>query len=461
MNYQYSPFWPVEGELLTQHSLQHDALVSLNSVTKKESTKPNNWGIIHLNIDNEALSVHRIKVNQLLLQFQSGIWIYANQNAEIKEKSFEHLANGTSTVIPVYLGIKHINTEKKCIQDENDDSQQKILPFVSQDLTKVDLNTGKNDHNVKVLVWNVIIFFEKPSADEFQSIKIAQIILPPNGDIPIIDHEYIPPLLNINASDTFKIRLNNILNRLHKHYTLLKDQLIEKRSLLTADPFYVLNDHMMSGALLSSIYVLEHLNETQNTHPQYVYIELLRLAGFLSSLCSNVPVNIPSYNHNELTVVLNELIEQISRLLRGGHFSEFIGVNFENSGNIFSCLIDQTLFDQNPTFYLCVDSESSEREVDEIFNISKIKIAPKSKLAFLYQHKMAGFLWERIRRPPQGMQDRNGLHYFRLNISKESTLWQTLINVSELGIMGLAKDTSFNIRLYIHIQRKEKKNESK
>jgi type VI secretion system protein ImpJ len=454
MKYQQAPFWPIEGALLSQHSFQHDALVTIQKDSKKATIFPNHYGVVRLEIDENALSENILRINHLSIIFQNGTWILGHQNAEIKDKSFKHLLNEDVTKISVFVCIKRIHPDQQCIQVPEYDQPKKEMVFTPKEIIKIDSNTGKNEKRLDIMLWNVMIFFDKPSPDNYESIKIAQMIISPHSEIPVLDPDFIPPLLNVRASLSLKNRFHKLINHLHKHSQNLKNQLMEKKSMLTADPFFVLNDHLMSAAILNTVWVLDFLITTKNSHPQQLYIELLRLTGNLSSIFPQISVSIPPYDHGNLSMIFKNLISQLSELLRSGFISEYISVDFVKDEDIMSCMIDPSLFSQDAVFYLCIDSEKSDDEMDKIFNINKIKIGPKSKLPELVKYRKAGFVWERVRRPPQGMQDRNGLHYYRLNIIQDSELWQTLITEYELGIYGLSDNAMMQIKFFAHIKRK-------
>ncbi len=234
-----------------------------------------------------------------------------------------------------------------------------------------------------------------------------------------------------------------------------------KRISLTADPLRVLAN--LSRLQLSSSYglVLRQLLNAQRIHPFQIYLELIRLIGEMVALYPDMDVTIPTYDHDNLTKVMDAVIKLVEQMIEGGVVVDYIHRRFEIERDQRTCRIDKEWLDpehgSTVQTYLCIASDMMETQIDSMLSDYRVKIAPPSRIEELIISRTRGLACHRLRRIPSGLPDKTGLHYYTIDISRSNDFWQDFCRDLSLVIYGIPVDATSDISLYVHIEQSDKK----
>lgn len=312
--------------------------------------------------------------------------------------------------------------------------------------------SGLNEQPIQIRLWNVRLFFGDPPGEEFESIKISEIILSPHTDLPAVNREYIPPLLNIAAATGFREKLTNLVVHLNNQTTYIRRELTEKHSMMLADPANALMSLTRCQLTASFGLVLKQLVAMDETHPLQIYIELVRLAGGLCALNTEMPLDIPEYRHTQLTQVMERLLELIWSMLEGGVVPEFVSREFELRKNTRICPVDREWIEKDYPVYMCIKTDMADNEVISIISDVRVKMGPPSIIDELLAERRRGISCEKIRKIPMGLQDRSGLHYFRISFTDNSEFIDRFRKDLMLEIRGIPGNLLADMKLSIHIK---------
>ena len=97
-----------------------------------------------------------------------------------------------------------------------------------------------------------------------------------------------------------------------------------------------------------------------------------------------------------------------------------------------------------------------EQNVDAMLSDYRVKIAPPSRIDELMISRTRGLACTRLRRIPSGLPDKTGLHYFQMDLSKDSEFWQDLCRDLFLVIHGIPVEATSDISLYVHVEKGDK-----
>ncbi len=442
-----------EGMFMQPHHFQaSDLSLALRNAEQVAAT-PCMWGVSRMSIDKSALEGFRFKLHSGTLRFADGTWVDIPGNAAVAAKSFEDKMPAAGSSLPVWAGIRRPDENLPSVHPPGQDDTGTVRPFIVREVGFKDENIGDNEQLLQIKLRNVRLFLENPPGDEYEALKIAEIIRSPHTDLPILDSEYIPPLVNIGASPGFKEKIKNLVIHLNNQASYMRREVAEKKGLLSSDPAKILTTLMKVQVAASFGQVLTQLEAMDETHPLQLYLELTRLAGALAPISTEVPLDIPLYSHTNLTGAFGRLLSIIWNMLEGGVVPEYVERSFELKKSLRTCRLDREWLENEYAVYLCIDSDLPENQIDTILSDLRVKIGPVSRIEELLAERRRGLICSRIRRVPMGLQDRTGLNYFTMDLSRKSEFWNDFQRDLMLEIRGIPSNVLPAMKLYVHVNK--------
>ena len=133
----------------------------------------------------------------------------------------------------------------------------------------------------------------------------------------IYDPEYIPPCIQIEASEHLMLLLGRLVDMLEaKSSSLPADRPAAHRELREYASHEVANFWLLH-AIRSSLPPLRHHLELRRSHPEQLYTEMARLAGALCTFSLDAhPRAVPAYDHDRPEKCFAELTVRFARTSR-------------------------------------------------------------------------------------------------------------------------------------------------
>ncbi|MBF0232051.1 MAG: type VI secretion system baseplate subunit TssK [Desulfamplus sp.] len=439
-----------EGMFLQSHHFQtsHNRMLMQNK--EQIVTTPCWWGLSSLTVDKDALQRFYFIINRGVLRLFDGTWVSIPGNAVVSAKSFKEEFSKKDG-LSVWLGIKRYDPNVSSVHQLGEDAIGTSRIFVTREVEVEDENVGGNQQAIQVKLFNLLLFFGASPGDQYEVIKIAEIIRSPQTDLIMLDPVFIPPVINIGAAPGLKEKVKNLVVHLQNQTSYLRREVSEKKNLISSDPTKILSILLRTQIVASFSCVIGQLQTMDETHPLQLYLELARLAGSLASISPEVPLDIPEYNHNNLTVVMERLLSLIWNMLEGGVMPEYIKREFEIQQKHRICRIDRQWLDNEYAVYLCVKTDMPETQLDSILSDVRVKIGPSSRIDELLSERRRGLSCPRIRRVPLGLQDRSGFHYFRVDLTRNSEFWEDFYRDLIFEIRGIPSNVLPDMTLFVHI----------
>ena len=452
MIYSAAPVNWHEGMFIQPHHFQISEKSMTAQIIDQQLTRPHNWGVASLSIDKNALEGFRLKINRTSFRMLDGTWVEIPGNAAVTGIPIKDELLKSDSALSVWAGIKKKEAHIPAIHKMGEESIGSVKPAIIREIEVEDDATGDNEQAVQVRLWNVRLFLGDPPGDEFESIKLTEIILSPQTDLPAVNSDYIPPLLNIGAVKGFREKLTNLVVHLNNQTTYIRRELTEKHSMMLADPANALISLSRCQLTASFGLVLKQLATMDETHPLQVYLELVRLAGGLSAIITEMPLDVPEYRHTNLTQVMDRLLGLIWSMLEGGVVPEFVQRNFELRKDTRVCPLDLDWIDNAYPVYLCIETDMTGNEVVSIISDLRVKMGPPSIIDELLAERRRGISCEKIRKIPMGLQDRSGLHYFKISFTDNAEFTDPFKRDQMLEVRGIPGNILPDMKLYIHIK---------
>ena len=440
-----------EGVFLQPHHLQTMDRTNLRREGEQVKNNAHWWGLVNIEVNKTAIAGYRFAIEEVQLRLPDGTWFNAPGNATVAEKSFQEEIHSVEGYLPVWLAIRRKEDHISQVHPLGDDELGRVRPYKIKELMVEDDTTGENEQEVQVRLLNGQLFFgEKPGA-AYESIQIAELKLLA-ADRPGLHRDYVPPILHVSASASFRDQLNNLVITLTNQATFLREEMAAGRIALTAEPMELLTSLLRLQTVASFANVFGQLLAAERIHPFTIYQELCRLSGALVPLAVDTKPDIPIYDHDNLTDCLERVFISVNAALAGGVVVDFVQRVFDVDGDIRSCRLDAEWLDGAYPVYLCISADKSDSEVDAIISDYRVKIGPPSQIEDMSIARVSGISCERLHRIPVGLPDRTGLHYFRIDLSKESEFWTTIRKDLTIVVTGIPVQVTPEMSLFVKVE---------
>jgi type VI secretion system protein ImpJ len=286
-----------------------------------------------------------------------------------------------------------------------------------------DDTTGEETRPVAVARKNFSLLLESEVPEGSVTLPLAQIRRDGAGQL-VYDAEYIPPLLQIGASD----RATGLLQR-------LVEILDAKADALARGPRDVAGA-WLAHAIQTSLVGLRHHLAVRRSRPEAVYLELSRLAGALCTFALDVhPRTLPAYDHERLSECLGTLDRHIrAQLDRSAGSSNAIAIALDRSRRLLltGATADKRCF--GPSQWVLGVRPGPGGDATQLIGVvpQLVKVCSSQHIARLVKEAFPGLPLEHLPIPPSGLAAPAGTLCFR--IGQSGPCWQSLAQTGEVGI---------------------------
>jgi len=424
-----------EGMFLGPHHFQqwdHYQEGTLN--LRLKSVIPLCWGLLDLEINKEVLENGTFMLLSCHGILPNGQYVNIPETDETPAgRAIEEYFDPSLQSLDVYLAIPAYRPGSvNCQLDAGGDAAE--TQYVQSFVQVIDETTGDNEREIPIAKKRLKILFAGESLDAHDYIKIAELERTPTGAI-ILKDSYIPTCLAISSSP----RLIGTVRRLIENLTAKSDELREQFR-ERGDGAYEFGAPDVSNLWVfqiinSFIPDLNHFYRTQRGHPEELFRLLARFAGALTAFSVNIrPVDLPIYDHKDLTRCfdeLNEVIEELLRLL-GPTSTKYVLIPLrEARESIHEATISEYLLAPTYKFFLSVKGEGDAGDLITEFP-RRVKIASDQDVSFLIGKALRGIALSYAPTPPTAIPRKTGCSYF--NLDPGSDFWDGVQQSKTLAI---------------------------
>ncbi len=391
------------------------------------------WGFTELQINPEALANGQFVLSRCKGVLPDGlVFNMPEEDRAPQGRALAELFPATAEKLEVYLAIRH-EREKggNCVvppQPDNGESR-----FSLESIEVDDDNLSVNPRSVGVARPNFQLCVAGEPLDDFISMKAAEVRRRPNGTF-VLNEDFIPACLALEAGGALIKGLNDLLSSLVNKSADFRGQLPFNKKEFTANEITGL---WLVDLLNAYIPVLNHHHKQLKCHPEELYLQLLALAGQLTTFPGAPeirPVDFPRYDHDHLTKCFHTLISAILLLVnRVGTSANYerIGLRTENGVLWFSEPISDDHL-QNAQIYLACSGDIEEARITTEL-APTLKIATPEGILALANYMFNGLRAAYTPRVPAGLPSGPGQHYLRLE--KTGDFWEAICASHALAIL--------------------------
>jgi type VI secretion system protein ImpJ len=408
----------------------------------------NPWGLIGLSLDTEA-----IRNGNVVLRFASGIFpdglVFEIPDSDPAPPpvSLKDLFSATDSEITLFLAVpKRSPRGLDC-----DPAAPLASPtrYRSADRSITDDTSGQDEHMVAFGNKNLILCSEAQLKSDSISFPLARISRDGKGGFAV-DPDFIPPCLRISANENLLSLLKRLIETLNERVkTVSRGKKREGQFEVGSSALDVAN-YWFLHALCSSIPSLQqHLNSKQS-HPEELYMDLVRLSGALCtfSLESN-PAQIPAYSHLHLQAVFHALDDHIRRHLEIVVPSNTVTLDFTKAEPyIYQATVTDERCFRRARWIFGIRSSMSEAELLRL-TPQLVKICSAEGVSKLVQRALPGLELLHLSVPPSAISAEADMHYF--SISSAGACWQHILQTKRVGVYvpGDIRDAVFEVTVIL------------
>lgn len=417
-----------EGMLLSPQHLQAlDRFHEAYAAVRVASLAPVDWGVVAVEFDAAALASGQVRVLRFAGILPDGLPVaFAEAENAPPPRDAGAVFPASGRTLDVYLAVPR---EREGIPAYADDGQTGPSRYVAITRPVADASAPVATVPVRFARPNVVLLLGDERREDYDSIKIAEIVRAPNGQMTVGD-AYVPPCLRIGASPRLLAGMREVLTRAMAKMR----ELAEVRRNRDAAAQITTPDLVRLLQLLvldAHIPILVHLTDAGDATPRECYLQLAQLAGELCTFRGEDPSELPKLQHTDLRSTFEPLFARLGDLLGALATQQYVQVPLEQrAGGLFLArLTDERVV--RGQLFLTVKSEHPESVVVE--QLPRLcKVAAASEIQGLVQAATPGLPLRVVHRPPPQLPVRPGVVYFALVPGDH--YWQGIVSGRNLAL---------------------------
>ena len=299
--------------------------------------------------------------------------------------------------------------------------------YVAELRNFIDETNGSEGRSIQIRRKNTRLLLDTELNDEIVSLPLARVKRDGSGHF-IYDADFIPPCLQINASERVLLLLRRLIDILQaKSSTLARSSRGVEFASRDIANFWLMH------AVNSGLAALQHLWLSKRGHPEELFLEMSRLGGALCTFAlDSHPRNLPAYDHQSLGACFEALDLHIRTHLETIIPTNCIAIELKKTADCFyeGEIADTRCFSRS-RWVLGIQSGIGEADLITL-TPQLVKICSAKFVGELVKRAMAGLALTHLPVPPAALPARVEAQYF--GISKDGPFWDHISQTRRIGI---------------------------
>jgi len=418
----------VSPQHLQQQDLYHERLMD----ERIAAVTPYRWGVVSIEIDAGALGSDQLRVTKFVGILPDGL--YAAFEGKDPEAApvrpiGEHFPP-SQAACEIYLGVAKEREGVPSVATEQataggpEATKAARARFRAASRSVSDLTGNAADLEMSFAHRNLVILFGDETRDDFETIKIAEIVRDGTGAL-LSNEAYIPPALRVDSSAFLMAGIRRLLSvMVSKQRQLAGDRRQRDGATIEFNAADVTRFLQLS-AINGGIPLLAYAATNGEISPTQLYLCLIQVVGQLATFSSEIePWKLPVFNHTDLRGTFEELFARVTALLRTIR-ETYISVPLDLNQSVYVARLDEDRLTKATHYVLAVRSELPEEQLVQRLP-GLCKIASQTQLAqVLRSAATPGVPIQATHRPPIEIPVRAGVTYFQLNLQND--YWRNIL----------------------------------
>jgi type VI secretion system protein ImpJ len=422
-----------EGMLLTPHHFQQwDNYYEELLNSRFTSLAPYEWGVLDFQANNEAIANGNFDLVRCRAVMPDGLLISIPETdpAPAPRPVGDHFAEDAER-LEVHLAIPAKRSGAANFQ-RNGQAPDQNVRYLQTGAAMPDETTGENEQQLAFAQGNLRLLFGEEITDGYSSIKVAELVRTATGQLKLAEN-YIPPVLNIRASQWLENMLRQLVEILITKSSSLGEQRRQRTTSLADFTGSEVAVFWLLHTVNSTIPNLAHLFRTPVLHPERLYFEMAELAGKLMTFTPDRhPKDIVRYEHEDLFGTFSQLAQDIRDMLETVIPTRCVAIPLEKVRESLYAgrVVDDQLL-KEAGFYLAVRADISEGQlIERVPRV--IKVASRDTIDVVIGSALPGVTLTHASPPPAPIPTRPKFHYFQLDSS--GMFWERIAGSKALAV---------------------------
>jgi type VI secretion system protein ImpJ len=404
-----------EGMLLTPHHFQqwdnyHEEL--LNS--RLRALLSYEYGVLDIELNREAIANGNFQVTRCHAVLPDGLLINPDTDALPALRPVGEHFDAEAETLGVHLAIPAKKIGEANFQANGEKASSNVR-FLQEGALVRDETSGTNEQPLALAKSNLRIIFDDEVRDGFTSMKIAELVRTPTGQMKISD-DYIPPTLKVSSSVWLVNMLRQMVEILNTKSGSLGEQRRQRNASLADFTTSEVAVFWLLHTINSSIPTMAHFFHAPLVHPEKLYLEMATLVGKLMTFSTEVyPKDIVKYDHDDLYLTFFNLSAQLKELLETVIPSRCVPIPLEKTRDtLYVGRVEDERLLKEAGFYLAVSSKMPESKLIEAVP-RVVKIGSRDVIDTIINSALPGVVLTHANPPPAPIPTRVGFRYFMLD----------------------------------------------
>jgi type VI secretion system protein ImpJ len=387
------------------------------------------WGFGRLGINQEALAGGVLAINAASGLFPDGMpFEIPEADPAPPPKPLDQHFEPNQASLDVYLAIPHYRERGLNVSVSRQGADTRFLAEVA---VVRDENTGVTEKPIQIAQKNFRLLVEGENRQGVSALRAARVLRTAAGSYQLDPH-FVPPLLDISASDYLVAISRRLVEILSAKSTMLAGLRRQKNQSLADFTASDIANFWLLYTVNTHFPLFRHIFETAKGHPERLFGSMLSLAGALTTFSLKVhPRDLPAYDHEELEACFTSLDEKLRFLLETVVPSNFVSLPLKLvQPSIYATALSDDKYLKNTRMYLAIQAEMNEAEL-----INKtpalIKVCSATHIEHLVRQALPGLTLTHVARPPSSIPVKLNCQYFSLNQSGGA--WEAILRSRNLA----------------------------
>lgn len=388
------------------------------------------WGFGSLQIDQENLEAGLFALSAASGIFPDGLLFSIPDSDPAPEmKLLADSFEPDQQSMDVYLAVPDYNERGLNVSGPQRGASTR---YRSEYETFRDENTGFSEKHVQVARKNFRILVEGEAREGSSALRVARVLRTPAGTYAL-DPRFVPPLVNIGASDYLISIARRLVEILSTRSSSLAGMRRQKNQTLADFTASDIANFWLLYTMNTCFPVFRHLFESRAGHPEALWEAMLALAGSLTTFAANIhPRDLPAYDHEDLGQCFTELDEKLRVLLDTVVPTNVVSLPLKLvQPSIWAASLDQDKYLVNTRMYLAVSADMSQAD---LINRAPLlmKVCSANHIEHLVKHALPGMQLTHVASPPGAIPVKLNCQYFSLGLS--GLAWEAVVRARNLAV---------------------------
>ena len=418
----------VSPQHMQQQDLYHERLLD----ERIAALAPYRWGVVSAEIDPGALGTDQLRVTKFVGILPDGLYVgFESGDPECPPARpvGAHFAP-TQPSCDVYLGLPKEREGVPSVVAEQligsaassakpASTQAARARFRSVSRNMADMTGTAADLSIGFAHRNTVVLFGDESREDFDAIKIAEIVRDGRGAL-LVNETYIPPTMRIDTAPFLMGGLRRLLSLMVTKQRQLSGDRRQRDGASIEFNAGDITRFLQLSTVNAAIPLLTYATSNGEISPNQLYLLLVQVAGQLATFSTEVdPSRLPLYVYTDLRGTFEELFARVTQLLQTTVREAYMTVPMEIVDGVHLGKLDDDRLLAAPQYVLAVRSEIPEAQLAQRLP-GLCKIASRTQLPQVIRSAATpGVPIQVTHRPPSEIPVRAGVTYFNLNLQND------------------------------------------